>query len=155
MPIDLAYERAMSTWAKWIDRHINPTDTTVFFRSISPEHKGKNFCFNITQPTFDMSYKSTFPKRISEIAQRTIDTMKIPVTYLNITSLSGYRRDAHPMVYTVKQGKLLTEEQRKKPEIYADCSHWCLPGLPDTWNRLIYASMVMDDRGSSSSRLLS
>ncbi|KAK9922706.1 hypothetical protein M0R45_031158 [Rubus argutus] len=22
-----------------------------------------------------------------------------------------------------------------------DCSHWCLPGLPDTWNDLLYAAL--------------
>ncbi|MCE7766848.1 hypothetical protein GQL56_29935, partial [Pseudomonas putida] len=23
----------------------------------------------------------------------------------------------------------------------ADCTHWCLPGLPDTWNQLFYTAL--------------
>ncbi|KAJ0960942.1 hypothetical protein J5N97_001154 [Dioscorea zingiberensis] len=68
------------------------------------------------------------------IVERTIQKMRTPVKYLNITRLSEYRRDAHTMVYTSRQGKLLTPDQQMRPESFADCSHWCLPGLPDTWN---------------------
>uniref|UniRef100_A0A0A8ZPG9 Trichome birefringence-like C-terminal domain-containing protein n=1 Tax=Arundo donax TaxID=35708 RepID=A0A0A8ZPG9_ARUDO len=69
--------------------------------------------------------------------------MRTPVTYLNITSLSERRIDAHPSVYTINQeGKPLNTEQRQQPIKYADCSHWCLPGLPDTWNALLLASLM-------------
>ena len=74
------------------------------------------------------------------IVKRTIQKMKTPVKYLNITGLSEYGRDAHTFVY--KQGKVLTLNQQMQSEKFADCSHWCLPGLPDTWNVLIYASIV-------------
>lgn len=77
-----------------------------------------------------------------ELVERTIRKMRTPVTYLNITRLSEYRRDAHTAVYTSKQGKLLTAGQRQEPARYADCSHWCLPGLPDTWNVLLFASFI-------------
>lgn len=70
--------------------------------------------------------------------------MRTPVKYLNITKLSQYRKDAHPTVYTSKQGRLLTKEQREKPQEYADCNHWCLPGLPDTWNSLLFTSISME-----------
>ncbi|XP_020583651.1 protein trichome birefringence-like 42 isoform X2 [Phalaenopsis equestris] len=39
MERDSAYGIAMRTWADWVDRHVNPNKTAVFFRSISPEHK--------------------------------------------------------------------------------------------------------------------
>jgi hypothetical protein len=35
----------------------------------------------------------------------------------------------------------LTEQERKSPELYLDCSHWCLPGVPDSWNELLYAQI--------------
>ncbi|KAK7847794.1 protein trichome birefringence-like 3 [Quercus suber] len=140
----LAFEMAMKTWARWIDKTVDINNTKVFFRSISPEHKGKQWCYNETKLIMDESYKAIFPKSMVEIVERTISSMKKPVKYLNITKLSQYRRDAHPSVYTTKQGKLLTAMQRRQPWSYADCSHWCLPGLPDTWNRLVYASMVLD-----------
>ncbi|CAD6203343.1 unnamed protein product [Miscanthus lutarioriparius] len=33
-----AFQRALTTWASWVDRYINPQLTQVFFRSSSPSH---------------------------------------------------------------------------------------------------------------------
>ncbi|KAK4787185.1 hypothetical protein SAY86_011018 [Trapa natans] len=153
MEMEEAFKRAMKTWASWMDRNVNKNGTKVFFRSISPEHKGEFWCHNVTEPALDGSYHTTFPKSITKIVEKTMHSMKTPVKSLSITRLSEYRRDGHPTVYTTRGGKLLTDEQRKKPEVYADCSHWCLPGVPDTWNRLLYASMVQDSHEDGSSSL--
>jgi hypothetical protein len=64
------------------------------------------------------------------------------VHFVDITGLSELRKDAHTSVHTLRQGKLLTPEQQADPKTYADCIHWCLPGLPDTWNHFIYAQIV-------------
>jgi len=56
--------------------------------------------------------------------------MKTPVTILNITDLSSLRTDGHPSVYR-RKGVDLTASSGQ------DCSHWCLPGVPDTWNELL------------------
>ncbi|KAK1320344.1 hypothetical protein QJS10_CPA03g00141 [Acorus calamus] len=146
---DVAYRLALRTWARWIDGNVDPARTAVFFRSISPEHKPQNhhWCYNQTQPISDEPYIPLFPGSLIDIAETTIRDMKTAVKYLNITHLSEYRRDGHTSVYTVRQGKLLTQEQRLQPQNYADCSHWCLPGLPDTWNSLIYASAVLHKPG--------
>ncbi|KAI3857367.1 hypothetical protein MKW92_000661 [Papaver armeniacum] len=141
---EIAFGMAMKTWAYWIDLNVDPAKTTVIFRSISPEHKREQWCYNQTQPIKDDSYISSFPRSIIEIVEKTIGEMRTPVKYLNITKLSQYRKDAHPTVYTSKQGRLLTKEQREKPEEYADCNHWCLPGLPDTWNSLLFTSISME-----------
>lgn len=127
----------MGTWSRWIDRHVDANKTRVFFRSTSPEHTGKQWCYNETQPMMNDSYAAIFPERMIQIVEKTIQGMKTPVTYLNITNLSQYRRDAHPSIYRTKQGKTLIAMKQKQPESFADCSHWCLPGLPDTWNRLL------------------
>jgi hypothetical protein len=148
MEIESALRKGMRTWARWIDHHVDASKTTVFFRSISPQHQGKQWCYNITQPNMDESYVSAFPKPMKEIIEITIRSMMIPVRYLNITKLSGYRRDAHPALYARKQEKLLKTEQQLQEESHPDCSHWCLPGLPDTWNRLLYASLVVDTSNS-------
>ncbi|XP_075674768.1 protein trichome birefringence-like 42 [Castanea sativa] len=145
---ELAFEMAMKTWARWIDKNVVMNNTKVFFRSISPEHKGKQWCYNETKPIMDESYEVKFPKSMVEIIERTIGNMRKPVRYLNITKLSQYRRDAHPSVYKSKKGTLLTPGQ---PGFHADCSHWCLPGLPDTWNRLLFASMALDNSKEISS----
>lgn len=68
--------------------------------------------------------------------------MKIDVTILNVTQLSKYRKDAHTTIYGERKGKLLTKEQRADPESFADCIHWCLPGVPDTWNQILYAYLL-------------
>jgi hypothetical protein len=54
-------------------------------------------------------------------------------------------------VHTLRQGKLLTPEQQADPKTYADCIHWCLPGLPDTWNHFLYAHIISPSPPSSSS----
>ncbi|KAJ6855610.1 protein trichome birefringence-like 42 [Populus alba x Populus x berolinensis] len=148
MEIESALRKGMRTWARWIDHHVDASKTTVFFRSISPLHQGKQWCCNITQPNMDESYVSAFPKPVKEIIEKTIRGMMIPVRYLNITKLSEYRRDAHPALYARKQEKLLKTVQQLQEKSQPDCSHWCLPGLPDTWNRLLYASLVVDTSNS-------
>ena len=35
-----AFSRALRTWARWVDHNVEQTRTRVFFRSVSPEHKG-------------------------------------------------------------------------------------------------------------------
>lgn len=34
----VAYEKGLTTWAKWIDLNLDPRRTRVFFRSMSPSH---------------------------------------------------------------------------------------------------------------------
>lgn len=68
--------------------------------------------------------------------------LKVKVTMLNITQLSEFRKDAHTSVYTERRGKLITGELRLNPEMYADCIHWCLPGVPDTWNEILYTYLI-------------
>lgn len=70
-----------------------------------------------------------------------VGRMKVAVTLINVTQLSEYRIDAHSSVYTEMQGKLLTDEQKADPQHFADCIHWCLPGVPDTWNQLLFAHL--------------
>jgi hypothetical protein len=68
--------------------------------------------------------------------------MKVPVNFLNVTTPSEYRKHAHTSIYTAVEGKLLSPEQKSDPLKYADCLHLCLPGLPDTWNELLYTYII-------------
>lgn len=65
--------------------------------------------------------------------------MKTPVSYLNITKLTDYRKDGHPSIYR-RPGK-------PRRGIIQDCSHWCLPGVPDSWNELMYVSLLQSLEG--------
>ncbi|KAL2937985.1 Protein trichome birefringence [Bienertia sinuspersici] len=145
MPIKVAYGKAMKTWVKWIEENVDPSKTIVFFRSISAQHIAKQWCYNSTQPIFDESYKNMFPQSHVNIVERLIKGMSKPkVRYLNITKLSGYRIDAHPSVYKSLEWIIDAPKYKRPRKPFADCSHWCLPGLPDTWNRLLYSSLFFD-----------
>lgn len=60
------------------------------------------------------------------------------VQFLNITYLSELRKDGHPSKY---------REPGTPPDAPQDCSHWCLPGVPDTWNELLYAQLLSNKFG--------
>lgn len=81
-------------------------------------------------------------RRLFVIASNVTKSMKVPVHFINITTLSEFRKDAHTSVYTIRQGKMLSPEQKADPATYADCIHWCLPGLPDTWNEFLYTRII-------------
>lgn len=72
--------------------------------------------------------------------------MRSPVVYMNISRLTDYRKDGHPSVY--RREYKTVEEQNAAAERFQDCSHWCLPGVPDTWNELLYASLLKLGKGS-------
>ncbi|MED6156132.1 hypothetical protein PIB30_011862 [Stylosanthes scabra] len=140
----IAYNLGLRTWANWIDSTINPNKTRVFFTTMSPVHtrssdwgkKDDLKCFNETKPvTRKNHWGSGSDKGMMNVVAKVINKMRVPVTFINITQISEYRIDAHSSVYTETSGRLLTKEERSNPQ-NADCVHWCLPGLPDTWNRI-------------------
>ncbi|MBA0871869.1 hypothetical protein Goshw_000955 [Gossypium schwendimanii] len=148
----VAYQKVLTTWSKWVDKNVNPNRTTVFFTSMSPLHiKSLDWenpdgikCALETTPILNQSMHLNVgtDRRLYVIASNITQNMKVPVHFIDITSLSEYRKDAHTSVYTIRQGKMLTPEQQADPATFADCIHWCLPGLPDTWNEFLYARII-------------
>lgn len=84
-------------------------------------------CKSETQPFFGLRYPAGTPLA-SVVLNKVLSRVKKPVYLLDITTLSQYRKDAHPIFYSGNH-------------IGLDCSHWCLPGLPDTWNVLMNAAL--------------
>lgn len=76
--------------------------------------------------------------RVVENVLQDLKGRGLKVQMLNITQHSEYRKEGHPSIYR-KQWEALAEKQISNPKTYADCIHWCLPGVPDTWNELLYA----------------
>ncbi|OWM73357.1 hypothetical protein CDL15_Pgr001471 [Punica granatum] len=130
----VAYYKGLTTWARWVNLNVDPTKTKVFFQGISPTHyEGKDWrmpsksCQGESQPYFGFRYPAGTPIPWV-VVNKVLSRIKKPVYWLDITALSQYRKDAHPSAYS--------GEHRGN-----DCSHWCLPGLPDTWNELLYAAI--------------
>lgn len=149
-----AYRLAMETWAKWINSTVNHRNQKIFFATMSPTHlwnwewKGgrDGNCYNESLPIEENSYWGTGSNRdIMGIVKDVIGKLRVNnVRLLNITQLSEYRKDGHTSVFGERKGKLLTREQRQNPKEFADCIHWCLPGVPDTWNEILYALLLQD-----------
>jgi hypothetical protein len=99
-------------------------------------------CYNETWPITQRGYRgSGSDRRMMEVMSDVLGRMRTPVTLLNITQLTEHRVDAHVSVYTETGGLLVTDEEKTDPQRYTDCIHWCIPGVPDTWNRLLYAHL--------------
>lgn len=145
-----AYGMAMKSMLRWIKKNMDPKKTRVFFASMSPSHQksiewggeaDKN-CYNETRMIEDPNYWGSDSRKsiMQVIAKEFGKFSKIPISFLNITQLSSYRKDAHTTIYK-KQWNKLTQEQLANPFSYADCVHWCLPGLQDTWNELLFTKI--------------
>ncbi|KAL6125501.1 hypothetical protein ACLB2K_073558 [Fragaria x ananassa] len=70
------------------------------------------------------------------VLQGVLRKMSFPVYLQDITTISAFRRDGHPSVYRRAMGQ---EEKQHLREYSSDCSHWCLPGVPDIWNEMLSA----------------
>ncbi|XP_051113854.1 protein trichome birefringence-like 3 [Andrographis paniculata] len=147
----VSYTLGLKTWANWIDSNIEASRTRVFFTTMSPTHQRSADwgnergikCFNESKPIARKWHWGTgSDRRIMGAVRSVLSRMATPVTLLNITQLSEYRVDAHSSIYTESGGRLLTPEEKLDPLRYADCIHWCIPGVPDTWNRMLYAHLL-------------
>ncbi|KAK4797307.1 hypothetical protein SAY86_029633 [Trapa natans] len=134
----VAFKEGLTTWSKWVEYTIDPTKTRVFFQGISPTHyngsdwheSGSATCGSQTEPIDGPKYPTGLPME-AKIVKQVVGKMT-RVSLLDITTLSQLRKDGHPSIYGFggERGN--------------DCSHWCLGGVPDTWNRLLYAMLLVD-----------
>ncbi|KAK7243409.1 hypothetical protein RIF29_38204 [Crotalaria pallida] len=130
-----AFKMGLTTWTNWVDTEVDLRKTKVLFQGINPQHySGKDWnepevtnCANETQPIKGSTYPNGLPLAL-HVLQEVLNKMTKPVHLLNITTLSQLRKDAHPSSYNgVKR---------------MDCTHWCVAGLMDTWNELLYKAVT-------------
>lgn len=89
---------------------------------------GVTNCLNETTPLPGSTYPAGEPLA-SKVLKSVLNTKSsTPIRLLDITTLSQLRKDGHPSKYNNFGGM--------------DCTHWCLAGVPDTWNQLLYAELL-------------
>ncbi|GAB2222997.1 hypothetical protein Droror1_Dr00017130 [Drosera rotundifolia] len=141
-----AMELAMKTWAKWVHSSVDPLKKRVFFVTMSSTHQlseewnpGKEGnCYSESSPIELESYwGSGSDLATMRMVRKVLRSLGSKLTVLNITQLSEYRKDGHPSIYR-KFWETLSPDQLSRPESYSDCIHWCLPGVPDVWNQLLF-----------------
>ncbi|XP_040995920.1 protein trichome berefringence-like 7 [Juglans microcarpa x Juglans regia] len=130
MPVTAGYRRALHTWASWAETMINTTRTRVFFKTFEANHwsvKNWNTCEVTARPSSDTNGREK--NEISDIIVEVVKKMRIPVTLLHVRKMSSFRGDGHVGRWS---------DNPSKP----DCSHWCLPGVPETWNELLFSFLL-------------
>ncbi|RZC46222.1 hypothetical protein C5167_039177 [Papaver somniferum] len=162
MNVKEAFWKTLQTWRSWVIQNTHPDNSYIFFRSYSPTHFRQSTLNKLTGYDFEPYYcregkwdesghcdTSTLPENDytklnaepwnNIFIYKTIEMMKDVkrnIQFLNITYLTEFRNDGHPSVHR-EPGTPIPSPQ--------DCSHWCLPGVPDTWNKLLYAHLLSKD----------
>ncbi|CDP06432.1 unnamed protein product [Coffea canephora] len=139
-------ELAMEAWADWMASDFDALNKQAFFVTMSPTHflkeewepGSEGNCYNERQPISSERYLGNgIHLPTMQIAEKVLRRLSSKVSVLNITRLSDYRKDGHPTIYR-KFWEMLSPETLSKPASYSDCIHWCLPGVPDVWNELLF-----------------
>ncbi|XP_062207323.1 xylan O-acetyltransferase 1-like [Phragmites australis] len=149
-----AYRKVLTTWASWVNENVDPARTSVFFMSMSPLHISPQVwgnpdgirCAKETMPLLDWHGPLWLGMDwdMFHVAKKTSRAAapRVPITFVDITTMSERRKDGHTSVHTIRQGKVLGPEEQADPGTYADCIHWCLPGVPDIWNLILYTRIL-------------
>ncbi|PKI57481.1 hypothetical protein CRG98_022132 [Punica granatum] len=134
MPISSAFSTALETWVSWVENNINTNRTAMFFRTFESSHwsgRNRNSCKVTRRPSTKTNKKDR--SWISEAIIKVVKKMTVRMTVLHVTRMGAYRSDAHVGTWS------------DNPSV-PDCSHWCLPGVPDAWNEILISYLLMKNR---------
>ncbi|KAG8091561.1 hypothetical protein GUJ93_ZPchr0012g20947 [Zizania palustris] len=146
MDIKEAFLLSLQTVKDWEISNARFSDRYFFFRSYSPSHYSNGTwdtggsCADQRDPltsrdeqfSEEYSWMNAMISNSMQGARRREGTRN-KSQFLNITYMTELRRDGHPSRH---------REPGTPPDAPEDCSHWCLPGVPDTWNELLYAHLM-------------
>ncbi|XP_073157197.1 protein trichome birefringence-like [Henckelia pumila] len=140
-----AFRKALITWGSWVEANFDPTKSFVFFKGYSASHfnggqwNSGGQCDGETEPIeIETSLSIYLPWM--RVVEGVLQGMRSDVvSYMNVTRMTDYRKDGHPSVYRRRN---MSDEARKSLSSQ-DCSHWCLPGVPDAWNEILYAQLLL------------
>ncbi|KAJ4825952.1 Protein trichome berefringence-like 7 [Turnera subulata] len=138
LSIPAAFRIALDTWASWVTTSVDTNRTRIFFRTFEPSHwsyQPPRRC-NVTEhPTSEARGRDR--SIYSDIILEVVDNMSVPITVLRVTSMSAFRSDAHVGKWNGNT-------------TVPDCSHWCLPGVPDMWNEIFLSYLLYEPWSSPS-----
>lgn len=66
---------------------------------------------------------------ISDMILRIVEETNVSARVLHVTPMGAYRSDGHVGRWS------------DNPSV-PDCSHWCLPGVPDMWNEILFSYLL-------------
>ncbi|EES15657.1 hypothetical protein BDA96_08G037000 [Sorghum bicolor] len=144
MTVADAYRRSIQTLSDWLHKEVNTSKTHVIYRTYAPVHfrggdwKTGGSCHLETLPDV-MPVKSLdewadLLQPVNDFLGSNLRSKLVGLDLLNVTRMTAQRKDGHLSVYLSPSGPV--------PRYKQDCSHWCLPGVPDTWNELLYALVM-------------
>ncbi|KAG6703653.1 hypothetical protein I3842_07G095400 [Carya illinoinensis] len=142
MSLQSAYRRSLETVIDWIGSNVNMSKTYVLFRTPSAVHfRGGNWnsgggCHLETLPDLGLLPVSSdiqLEILINMLSEHSNESQVMKLDLLNVTDMTRRRKDGHASVY------YLGPDTGPASLHHQDCSHWCLPGVPDSWNVLLYA----------------
>ncbi|KAJ0112068.1 hypothetical protein Patl1_03409 [Pistacia atlantica] len=142
MSVETAFQRSIETLIDWIGCQVNMSKTQVLFRTFAPVHfrngewNSGGSCHLEKLPDLGplpTSLGSHFEIVASVLLKHLNESQAKNLDLLNVTSMSSRRKDGHASLY------YLGPKIGPAPLHRQDCSHWCLPGVPDSWNELLYA----------------
>lgn len=117
----------------WVNSQLpNYPGLKAFYRTISPRH-----FFNGDWNTGGSCDNTDPPEGKEVLGEESIDSVAAGavngtrVKLLDITAPSQIRDEGHISKYSIKA---------TTPGVQ-DCLHWCLPGVPDTWNEFLFAQL--------------
>uniref|UniRef100_N1QTC5 Uncharacterized protein n=1 Tax=Aegilops tauschii TaxID=37682 RepID=N1QTC5_AEGTA len=150
MSVSDAYRRSIKTLFDWLQKNVNANKTQAIFRTYSPTHfsggdwNSGGFCQQETLPDMtplkSLELWADMLKPVRDILG-SHHRPKLPgLDILNVTRMTAQRKDGHLSVFRspLSSRQALTNKTSEVKEV-EDCSHWCLPGVPDVWNELLYA----------------
>ncbi|CAM0951274.1 unnamed protein product [Alopecurus aequalis] len=119
--------------ARWVDSElVRRPQLKAFLRTLSPRHFvngdwntggscGNTFPFSNGSEVLQ-DHSSDLP------AERAVNGTRVKL--LDITAISQLRDEGH-----------ISNRTLRAPTGISDCLHWCLPGIPDMWNELLFAQI--------------
>lgn len=143
MNIEAAYRRAIEAVVDYVNTQVIKDKTRVFFRTYSPDHfrggawNTSGTCHSEVLPDLGIRGAS-YPHAM--IAMDVLSQHLNVLRLLNVTHMTSMRQDGHPSMYHRKVVNATAALQKSQ-----DCVHWCLPGVPDSWNELLYALVLKQE----------